>query len=94
MPRNAPPSCGSDDCVAFIQSQMDLHANLAASFVDEITSLGDPDVIQAFLAWRHDPRISSIVDLAMCIASDDLDQLLFAAEDFYQNAVMQAQTRN
>ncbi|MEO1019301.1 MAG: hypothetical protein AAFY56_16655 [Pseudomonadota bacterium] len=94
MPRNAPPRCGSDDCVAFIQSRMNLQMNLAEAFWDEIDLLGDPGVIQAFLAWRREPRISSIVDLAMCIASDDLDQLLFAAEDYYLNVVTQAPTQS
>lgn len=49
----------------------------------------EPDglgAIELLIALRKDARILSLLELAMIISSDDLDQLLFAAEDYYSEA--------
>jgi len=48
----------------------------------------DPDVVQTFLAWRSDPKLESILDLAAALDDDSRDQLLFSAEDLYSEAAM------
>jgi hypothetical protein len=52
-------------------------------FTDQILSWQDPEVVETFLAWRSDPRIGSILELAAALSEEDREQLLFAAEDIY-----------
>lgn len=56
---------------------------LAARFIDQVIANEDPDAVDAFLRWRDDPRIGSLLELAAHLDDDRLDQLLFAAEDLF-----------
>ena len=57
------------------------------SFVDQIMRYHDPDVVKAFLNWRRDPRIGSVLDLAADLGDEEKDQLLFFAEGLHDEAV-------
>ncbi|MEL6312469.1 MAG: hypothetical protein AAFU41_16705 [Pseudomonadota bacterium] len=46
------------------------------------------DTIDLFVALKKDARLLSLIELAMSIDSDDLDQLVFTAEDYYAQAVV------
>ena len=48
---------------------------------------GSKGPIELFMALRQDARLQSLLELAISIDSDDLDQLLFSAEDYYSDAV-------
>ena len=56
---------------------------LVEVFIDQILKWHDPDVVEAFLAWRRDGRIGSILELAAELGDEGRDQLLFFAEDLY-----------
>lgn len=55
------------------------------AIVDELSETGDSEVARSFFAWHNDPRLSSLLDLAIRLCSEDLDQLLFTAEDHYSD---------
>ena len=57
--------------------------SLLSSFVDQIMKYHDPDVVQAFLNWRDDPRIGSVLDLAADLGDEERDQLLFFTEGLH-----------
>lgn len=59
---------------------------LVEAFVDQLMRYHDPDVVRTFLAWRSDPRLGSILELAADIGEEDRDQLLFYAEELYGSA--------
>jgi hypothetical protein len=61
---------------------------LVQTFIDQILLCHDPDVVSAFLAWRCDARIGSILDLAAALGDEGRDQLLFAAEELYSDTHM------
>ena len=60
---------------------------LVRVFTQEVVQIADPDVVAAFLKWRQDARVASLMELACQIADDDLDQLLFRAEDYYSRII-------
>jgi len=51
--------------------------------VRQMVACNDPDMVRTFLAWRDDPRLESLLDLAAELDDERRDQLLFAAEDLY-----------
>jgi len=55
--------------------------HLVQMFVQQIVLCHDPDAVASFLAWRTDPKLESILDLAAKMGDEDRDQLLFFAED-------------
>ena len=57
--------------------------DLLLAFAEQIIACYDPDVVDDFIRWRDDPRLSSILQLAAAMSSDMRDQLLFEAEAFY-----------
>jgi len=69
-----------------LEGLSDLQLALVIEFVEQILSCEDPDVVQTFLSWRADPRIDSILDLAASLGDEGRDQLLFAAEDLYNDS--------
>jgi len=56
---------------------------LVRLFVRQVVACNDPDMVRNFLAWRDDPRLDSLLDLAAELDDERRDQLLFAAEDLY-----------
>lgn len=52
-------------------------------FVTQIVQYFDPAVIRSFLRWHEEPRIGSILQIAAELDDDQLDQLLFCAEDLH-----------
>lgn len=56
-------------------------------FAKELMKSADGSTLEDFVAWRKDPRISSLVETARAIDADDLEQLLFAAEDYYSGVI-------
>lgn len=56
---------------------------LVAAFSQQIIVCFDPDAVGEFLAWREDPRLSTVLQLASEMGDDALDQLVFTAEDLY-----------
>lgn len=52
-------------------------------FLDQVMTWHDPEVVAGFLAWRNDPRIASILEIAAALDEEEREQLLFAAEDIY-----------
>ena len=50
-------------------------------FTRQILEVEDPQVVEAFVAWRNDPKIDTLLDIASALAEEELDQLLFFAED-------------
>ncbi len=59
-------------------------------FARQVMAYHDPDVVGDFLAWREDPRLGSILQLAAAVSDDLREQLLFVAEDFYASEKSQA----
>jgi hypothetical protein len=56
---------------------------LVQIFTEQLLEWQDPDVVAAFLAWRSDPKIASILELAAALEEEEREQLLFMAEDLY-----------
>lgn len=54
-------------------------------FLDQIVSHHDPDVIEDFIAWRSDPMIESLLQLAAAASAEMREQLLFTAEQLYSD---------
>ncbi len=59
---------------------------LVQMFVQQIVLCHDPDAVSTFLSWRADPRLESILDLAAKMGDEEIDQLLFFAEDLSANS--------
>ncbi len=55
--------------------------DLLRVFADQIAACHDPEVVAQFLAWRNDPRIGSLLQIAAALGDDMRDELLFRAED-------------
>lgn len=62
--------------------------DLVLKVTRQLVACHDPDVVQTFLAWRCDPKLESILDLAAALDDDGRDQLLFSAEDLYSEMAM------
>ncbi len=60
---------------------------LVEQFVEQILLCHDPDVVRNFMEWRDDPKISSLVEIAAELHDEKRDQLLFAAEELYDETV-------
>ncbi len=57
-----------------------------ADFVSQAKALDDPDVLNTFVTWRNDPRLDTLLLLSSQLTEDDVDQIIFFAEDqFMQN---------
>ena len=52
-------------------------------FLDEVVVCYDAEVVHDFIQWRKDPRLASIMQLAVSLGDEMRDQLLFQAEDIY-----------
>ena len=50
-------------------------------FTRQILEVEDPQVVEAFVAWRNDPKIDTLLNIASTLDEEELDQLLFFAED-------------
>lgn len=59
---------------------------LVQTFCAQVLRAYDPDVIDAFLRWRDDPRIETLMQIAACLDDDGLEQLLFDAEDIQSDS--------
>lgn len=59
---------------------------LIENFTEQVIRCQDPDAVKAFVTWRQDPRIESILSLFVELGDDKRDQLLFAAEDLYDSS--------
>ncbi len=87
MSTSSPFDNGCDSYVAFLQHATNAPVALIEAFVKEAANVRDYDAMRAFIAWRRNPRVSSLIEMAMAINTDDLDQLVFQAEDYYSNAL-------
>lgn len=58
------------------------------SMVEALVHDGGIGPVELYAALRQDARLQSLLELAISIDSDDLEQLLFAAEDMYSAAVL------
>lgn len=54
---------------------------LLSVFARQVLACHDPDAVRAFLRWRDDPRLESLLQIAALLDDEALDQLVFAAED-------------
>ena len=61
----------------------DRRLTLLKQIVDQLLICHDPDIVETFVAWRTDPRVDSILNLAGSLDDERLDQLLFTAEDLF-----------
>lgn len=61
----------------------DRRLDLVRRFVEELLICHDPDIVETFLAWRSDPNLGSILELAAAVSGEMREQLLFMAEDLY-----------
>lgn len=59
---------------------------LLRRIVDQLLVCNDPDIVESFVAWRTDPRVESLLQLAAKLDDERLDQLLFAAEDLFSES--------
>lgn len=75
-----------DRILAQVAELDDRRLALLKRLVDQILVCNDPDIVETFVAWRNDPRIDSILDLASSLDDERLDQLLFAAEDLFSES--------
>ena len=57
---------------------------LILEFTEQIVACFDPDAISDFLHWRSDPKLGTVLQLAAALDDEALDQLLFHAEEYYQ----------
>ncbi|MEM9476041.1 MAG: hypothetical protein AAGA71_12155 [Pseudomonadota bacterium] len=76
-----------DDQVDLCLALRDLeepYLRFVRSIAEEAKTPEGSQSIALLMAVKHDHRLSSLVEIAMTVPSDDLDQLLFAAEDFYR----------
>lgn len=62
------------------------HRRFVHAVVQEPPEVEGSRTLDLFMALKKDARLLSLLELALCISSDDLDQLLFAAEDYYAHA--------
>lgn len=85
---------GRDSYVAYLQRTTNAPLALIRAFVKEVSGIRDYEAMRTFVAWRRNPRVSSLVEMAMAIDNDDLDQLLFVAEDHYAVALKQRMLRS
>lgn len=60
---------------------------LVRHFCTQILRCHDPEAIDAFLRWRDEPRIETLMQIAATLDDDSLDQLLFCAEDIQTDAL-------
>ncbi|MXQ06385.1 hypothetical protein GQ651_00855 [Alphaproteobacteria bacterium GH1-50] len=54
--------------------------SLVLEFAEQIVTRFDPETVAEFMAWRSDPRIESILQIAAALDEAGRDQLLFDAE--------------
>lgn len=91
-----PEAPGQADAVARMALRaelLDLIASLdlpemqsVQAFAQQVIRCNDPDAVAAFLKWREDPRLESVLQLASALDDDATDQLVFCAEDLYSDA--------
>ena len=58
-------------------------ADIVVAFARQIVTCHDPEAVQAFLVWRDDPRMESLMQIAATLDDEGLDQLVFTAEDLF-----------
>ena len=87
MSSNAMHECGSDDFIVFLKCSTSAPYSSVKAVFTEISVNSDPGVLDESLSWRTEGRVSSLVHLALGVRSGKLDQLLFASEDLYSNAM-------
>lgn len=58
-------------------------AEIVLKFIEEILACFDPEVVDDFMEWREDARLTSLLHLAARLSDDMRDQLLFQAEDLF-----------
>ena len=66
-----------------LSSLNDEQVSIVEAFVAQILKCHDPDVVRSFLMWRQDPRVESILSLVADLDDEQVDQLLFTAEELY-----------
>lgn len=72
--------------------KMDLQdLSLIKHFCSQILRCHDPEVVDAFLRWREEPRIETLMQIAATLDDDSLDQLLFCAEDIQSEVMTDSQ---
>jgi len=76
------------DLIARICALGESKVGLVETIVDGLHETEGEDLARSITALLKDPRLASLLELAMRVRSDDLDQLLFAAEDYYSELVL------
>ncbi len=57
---------------------------LILEFTEQIVACFDPDAVSDFLHWRSNPKLGTVLQLAVALDDEALDQLLFLTEEYYQ----------
>ena len=73
-----------------LSSLNDEQVSIVEAFVAQILKCHDPDVVRSFLAWRQDPRVESILSLVTDLDDEQVDQLLFTAEELYDETTRES----
>jgi hypothetical protein len=66
-----------------IATMNDTEIALVLSFADQVVACYDPDAISDFLEFRSDATLASILQLAAALDDEGREQLLYSAEDFF-----------
>ena len=61
-------------------------ARVSLELLDHLVVSFDPDIVQDFMQWRREPRLTSLLQIAARFDDDTLDQVLFYAEDLFASS--------
>jgi hypothetical protein len=84
---DAPVSEARAQMRARVEAMTQEELALLRLFADQIVACYDPEVVAQFLAWRNDPRIGSLLQIAAALGDDMRDELLFRAEDCLRHEI-------
>ena len=56
---------------------------VVSEFIAQSAKFDDPEVLETFVAFRHDPRLDTLLHLVSQFDDDDIDQVVFFAEDIF-----------
>lgn len=56
---------------------------VVSEFIAQSAKFDDPDVLKTFVAFRRDPRLDSLLHLVSQFDDDEIDQVIFFAEDIF-----------
>ena len=54
-----------------------------SEFIEQTAKFDDPEVLETFIAFRQDPRLDTLLHLVSPFDDDDVDPVVFFAEDIF-----------